>query len=279
MNDANFLPNDLGQCQRLLLAAFRQATERERRLANAERKAQAAEQRAFESQQQATDLGRVLDETAASFEQLRQEHAATLEELAWYKRWVHGRRSERLADGEGQGHLFDLVPQDAEVAGNLEPSEPLPPIAAGRRRRRRRELDLSRLPHHRHESELPVAETICDCCGRQKDRIGEDVTTILEHVPARLEVHEYVRGKYACRYCKNGVSSPPPPPRPIARGIAGPGLVAEIIVSKFGDHLPLYRLEDIFVRCGVHFARTTLCDWWRLRPICCSLFTTYNARW
>jgi hypothetical protein len=67
--------------------------------------------------------------------------------------------------------------------------------------------------------------------------------------------------KYACRYCKNGVSSPPPPPRPIARGIAGPGLVAEIIVSKFSDHLPLYRLEDIFVRCGVHFARSTLCDW------------------
>jgi hypothetical protein len=74
-------------------------------------------------------------------------------------------------------------------------------------------------------------------------------------------VHEYVRGKYACRYCKNGVSSPPPPLRPIARGIAGPGLVAEIIVSKFSDHLPLYRLEDIFVRCGVHFARSTLCDW------------------
>src|SRR3990170_7485305 len=87
------------------------------------------------------------------------------------------------------------------------------------------------------------------------------VTTILEHVPAKLEVHEYVRGKYACRYCKNGVCSPPPPPRPIARGIAGPGLIAEIIVSKFGDHLPLYRLEDIFVRCGVHFARSTLCDW------------------
>jgi len=266
MNDADFLPNDLGQCQRLLLAAFREATERERRLADAERKAahaqrqaQAALQHASESQQRVTDLGRVLDETAASFEQLRQEHAATLEELAWYKRWVHGRRSERLADGEGQGHLFDCTPPAAEAASDFELTEPLPAVA--RPRRRRRELDLSRLPHHRHESELSAPEKICDCCGRQKDRIGEDVTTVVEHVPPRLEVHEYVRGKYACRYCKNGVSSPPPPPRPIARGIAGPGLVAEIIVSKFGDHLPLYRLEDIFVRCGVHFARSTLCDW------------------
>ena len=261
MDDANFLPSDLGQCQRLLLAAFREATERERRLADAERKAKAAERLASESERQVTDLGRVLDETAASFAQLSEEHAATLEELAWYKRWVHGRRSERFADGEGQGHLFDLTPPATEVAGDLQLSEPLPPATAPRRRRRRRELDLSGLPHHRHESEPRVAEQICNCCGRQQDRIGEDVTTILEHVPARLEVHEYVRGKYACRYCKHGVSSPPPPPRPIARGIAGPGLIAEIIVSKFGDHLPLYRLEDIFVRCGVHFARSTLCDW------------------
>ncbi len=260
MNDAAFLPNDLDQCQRLLLAAFREATEHERRLADAERKAQAAEERATESQRQVTDLGRVLDETAASFEQLREEHAVTLEELAWYKRWVHGRRSERLTDGEGQGQLFDLAPPAAEAANDLELTEPVP-AAAPRRRRRRRELDLSRLPRHRHESELSAAEKTCDGCGRHKDRIGEDVTTILEHVPARLEVHEYVRGKYACRYCKNGVSSPPPPPRPIARGIAGPGLVAEIVVSKFSDHLPLYRLEDIFVRCGVHFPRSTLCDW------------------
>jgi transposase len=254
MNDADFLPNDLAACQRLLLAAFREATEHERRLADAER-------RANESQQQVIDLGRVLDVTAASFEQLREEHAATREELAWYKRWVHGRRSERLAEGEGQGHLFDVTPPAAERTDDNEPSAPLPPIAAGRPRRRRRELDLSRLPHHRHEPELSAAEKICDCCGRPKDRIGEDVTTVVEHMPAKLEVHEYVRGKYACRYCKNGVSSPPPPPRPIVRGIAGPGLVAEIVVSKFSDHLPLYRLEDIFVRCGVHFARSTLCDW------------------
>jgi len=192
MDDADFLPNDLGQCQRLLLAAFREATESEcrladaeRRAADAERKAQAAQQRAAESQQQATDLGQVLDETAASFEQLRKEHAATLEELAWYKRWVHGRRSERLADGEGQGHLFDLARPAAEAASDRELAEPLP-AAAGRPRRRRRELDLSRLPHHRHESELSAAERICDGCGRHKDRIGEDVTTVVEHVPPRL---------------------------------------------------------------------------------------------
>ena len=94
-----------------------------------------------------------------------------------------------------------------------------------------------------------------------KDRIGEEVTRILEYVPSKLEVHEHVRPKYACRYCKDGVSSPPPPQRPIARGIAGPGLIAQIAVSKFGDHLPLYRQEDIFARHGLHLSRSTLCDW------------------
>jgi transposase len=70
-----------------------------------------------------------------------------------------------------------------------------------------------------------------------------------------------VRPKYACRYCKNGVVSPPPPERPIARGIAGPGLIAQIVVSKFSDHQPLYRQEDFFARHGLHIARSTQCDW------------------
>ena len=66
--------------------------------------------------------------------------------------------------------------------------------------------------------------------------------------------------------------SPPPPERPIARGIAGPGLIAQIVVSKFGDHLPLYRQEDFFVRHGLHIARSTQCDWVKataepLRPL------------
>ena len=71
----------------------------------------------------------------------------------------------------------------------------------------------------------------------------------------------HVRPKYACRYCQDGVASPPPPARPIARGIAGPGLIAQIVVAKFGDHLPLYRQEDFFTRHGLHIPRSTQCDW------------------
>jgi transposase len=244
MDYANPFPSDLTQCHQLLIAAHQQSVELERQ--------------AEEARQQVAELNRVLDETSDSYAQLQQELAARLEELAWYKRWVHGRRRERVVEGDGQRHLFDLTPPSDVPA-------PAPPEArqeiAGHARRRRRELDLSRLPHHRHELDLSAEEKVCDCCGRAKDRIGEDITKILEHVPSKLEVHEHVRPKYACRYCKNGVASPPPPQRPIARGIAGPGLIAQIVVSKFGDHLPLYRQEDIFVRHGLHIARSTLCDW------------------
>ncbi len=259
MDREHNIPDDLAECQRLLLAAFKQTVQLERRAHNVEQRVAESQQRIAQSEQRAAELDRVLDATSASFQELREEHASTLEELAWYKRWVHGRRRERIVEGEGQQHLFDLAsPKETEVPAPTE--EPRQQIA-GHARRRQRKLDLSRLPHHRHELDLPEAEKTCSCCGRAKDRIGEDVTTILEHVPSKLEVHEHVRPKYACRYCKNGVSSPPPPERPIARGIAGPGLIAQIVVSKFGDHLPLYRLEDIFVRHGLHIARSTLCDW------------------
>jgi len=257
MDDATRLPNDLVQCQQLLLAAFQEATQRERHVVDAER--------------QVTELTRVLDNTAASYEELQQTHQATLDELNALKRWIHGRRRERIVEGEGQQHLFDLQPPEVAEPEELTREEPQQQVAA-HSRRRRRELDLDKLPHYRHELDISAAEKTCGCCGRAKDRIGEDETKILDYVPAKLEVHVHVRPKYACRYCKNGVVSPPPPERPIARGIAGPGLIAQIVVSKFGDHQPLYRQEDFFSRHGLHIGRSTQCDWVKaaaelLRPL------------
>jgi transposase len=231
MDDAPALPNDLDKCHQLLLAAFREASE----------------------------LERVLDETAASYQSLQATHQAALEELSALKRWIYGRRTEKIVEGEGQYHLFDLEHCSPAVTP-LEPRQELSrPATTGRRRRR--ELDLDTLPHFRHEHDLSEADKHCSGCGRAKDRIGQDESRILEYAPAKLEVHVYIRPKYACRYCKEGVMSPPPPVRPIARGIAGPGLIAQILVAKFGDHLPLYRQEDFFTRHGLHIPRSTLCDW------------------
>ena len=94
-------------------------------------------------------------------------------------------------------------------------------------------------------------------------RIGEDESRELEFIPAQLHVNVHILPKYACPTCRDGVASPPVPPKPVPGGIAGPGLVAFVVVSKFADHLPLYRLEDILTRHGVYLARSTLCDWVR----------------
>jgi transposase len=251
MDGSDFLPTDLHECQRLLLAAFQQATHLERRV--------------VESEQQVAELNRVLSETSASYGLLQQEHAATLDELAWYKRWAYGRRRERFEEGEGQGHLFALEanpPASNEVVESTNSGDGID-VQGYRRRRKKREIDWDKLPQIRHEHDLSEEEKICSCCGRPMDRIGEDVARALELQPAKLEAHIHVRPKYACRCCKHGVCAAPLPPRPIPGGIAGPGLVAEVLVSKFGDHLPLYRLEDILVRYGVYLSRSTLCDWVR----------------
>jgi hypothetical protein len=187
MDGNDFLPNDLAQCQRLLLVAFQQARQLERRTAESERKA--------------AELNRVLDETTASYEALQQEHAATLDEMEWYKRWAYGRRRERFNEGEGQGHLFDL---DAGLPANDNPTEFTSPdhgidVQGHRRRRKKREIDWDKLRQIRHEHDLPEEENICSCCGRPMDRIGEDITRELELQPAKLEAHIHVRPKYACR--------------------------------------------------------------------------------
>jgi len=232
MDDAHTLPDDLAECHQLLLAAFREAAE----------------------------LERVLDQTAASYAELKETHQAAIDELDRLKRWIYGRRRERILEGEGQQHLFNLQPPTTATTDDSLQQQPRYQVP-GHSRRRRRELDLDKLPHYRHELDVQPVEKICTCCGRAKDRIGEDLTKILDYVPPKLEVHVHVRPKYACRWCKNGVVSPPPPERPIVRGIAGPGLIAQIVVSKFSDHLPLYRQEDFFTRHGLHIARSTQCDW------------------
>jgi transposase len=160
MDGSDFLPNDLRQCQELLLAAFQQATQLERRV--------------VESEQQVAELNRVLGETATSYQELQQEHAATLDELAWYKRWTYGRRRERFSEGEGQGHLFDLDPGPPADTDLPEPTsaDDAIDVQGHRRRRKKREIDWDKLPQIRHEHDLSEEEKLCSCCGRPMDRIG-----------------------------------------------------------------------------------------------------------
>jgi transposase len=251
------LPDDPEQCRRLLDDLLSRNDELRQQAEDAQRRAENAQHRIDE-------LQRVLEATAADYSQLQEKHAELAETLALLRRYVFGPRRERLHDDPGQGHLFDLHDTGLEI----EASTPAEPDAAGpgerpRAARPRGRNSLDHLPHHRIEHDLPEVEKTCPCCGGAKHRIGEDLSRELEFTPAKLEVNVHVLPKYACPKCRDGVASPPVPPKPIPGGIAGPGLVAYVLVGKFSDHLPLYRLEDILTRHGVHLSRSTLCDWVR----------------
>ena len=220
------------------LAAYKQSVALEQHAAQAEQHATQAEQRVAQSEQHVAELSRVLDETAASYQELQQTHAATLDALAWYKRWAFGRKRERFAEGQGQGHLFDWdldLPAGADLPEPASSDNQDLEVRGHRRRRKKRKIDWDKLPQVRHDHALSDEEKSCSCCGRPMDRIGEDVTRELEYQPPKLEAYIHVRPQYACRRCKDGVRAAPLPPRPIPGGIAGPGLITEVFVSKFDD--------------------------------------------
>ena len=146
---------------------------------------------------------------------------------------------------------FPTLPPEPAVRESKTPAQP----------RRSRKPDYDRLPQVRIEHDVPEADKVCSHCGDLKARIGEDEARVLQFIPARFELHVHVLPKYACSHCRDGVTAPPPPPRPLSGCIAGPGLLSEIVVSKFAEHSTLYRYEDISTRYGLHLSRSTLCDW------------------
>jgi transposase len=110
--------------------------------------------------------------------------------------------------------------------------------------------------------EIDVTDADKQCaCGHAKTRIGESIAEKLEYEPASFVVIETMRAKYACPHCHDGVVEAPAPPQAIEKSLAGEGLLAHVVVSKYVDHLPLYRLEQIFARERIDLSRTTLCDW------------------
>lgn len=175
-----------------------------------------------------------------------------------------GPRSERLDPNQGQ--LFDTTGSDTtsgEAAGDdsLAAKPRTVEVPAHRRKIGGRRPLPDDLPRERREYELSPEERVCPGCGQERQRIGEETSEQLEFVPAKLVVIQHVRFKYACRPCQEHVAIAAKPPQPIERGLPGPGLLATIITNKYGDHLPLYRLEEIFLRHGVELSRSTMCGW------------------
>ncbi len=166
-----------------------------------------------------------------------------------------GRRSERLDDDQLLLGLEDLDADIARAKADLPPEAP-------RKEQKPGLDDRPSLPDHlpREDMTLDIDAGACPCCGGAVHEIGETVSEMLDYVPARLRVLRIRRPKYGCRACGT-IHQAPAPERPIAKGLASAGLLAHVLVSKYCDHLPLYRQSQIFARQGVDLNRSTLANW------------------
>jgi transposase len=201
----------------------------------------------------------MLRELLATVAQLRATIDKQQAHIHYLVRMTFGRRSERALGPT----LFDgVVSPETEPPPPPEATKETTVVVQRGHGRRPRSADL---PREREVIDLTEAEKACPCCGAQRVRIGEDVSTRLEYRPACLFHREIARPTYLCRRCEQAgqdvqAAQAPLPPEPIPRSTVGAGLLAHVIVSKWVDHLPLYRLESILARLGWEVSRSTLCD-------------------
>jgi len=233
------IPDDLPTCQELLRAALGRLRELERLL---------------------HDMECQLDQTCSTTEELQRSYACLKEEYLALKRLFFGPRRERLPEAPGQLHLFhaDAPPSVPDEPAETAPDEESP--SPKRKKGHGRRPIPDHLPRTDVPHDVPPEARVCNC-GREKARIGEDVTEQLEYQPGKVFVYRHIYPKYACSCCKDGVTSAEPAASPIEGGLAGPGLLAYVLVNKFSDHLPTYRQQDVLARHGIFLARSTLCGW------------------
>jgi transposase len=199
--------------------------------------------------------------------------------LAKLRRERIGRHSERLDPGQ-LALLFEtmiaqggeLAPPDLEAEARedaaldreIHDAEQAHADTQGKprsRHARRQAWQTRDVERHVHDVELPPDARTCETCHREKDDIGFDTTHRLEYVPGHFIDHEYHDHKYACRYCKDGVTTAPAPPQVLERSAADASVLAHVVVSKYADHTPLHRLHRIYARSGVEIPVSTLADW------------------
>jgi transposase len=202
----------------------------------------------------------------------RQEREGVQQRLDQLLRRLYGPKAERFDPNQPW-----LIPELAVAA------EPAPPPAPERELKQtsarkppqqghgRKPLPKDLL-RRRREHTLSEAERLCPCCGEVCQKFGEEISEQLDYIPAKPFVWEHVRFKYACPKCHDYVTTAPVPAAVIDKGLPGPGLLAQIVASKYADHLPLHRLERIFARHQIDLKRSTMCTWMarvatRLRPV------------
>jgi transposase len=193
-------------------------------------------------------------------------------QIAKLRRMQFGRSSEKVTRQIEQLELQleELETAEAEEIAKADAEDRPAPVRARSKAKRKP------LPEHLPRQEVihePADDGACTCpdCGGGMAKLGEDVTEVLDYIPGRFRVIRHVRPKYACKAC-DAITQAPAPAMPTPRGRATPATLAHLLVSKYCDHLPLYRQSEIYARDGLDLDRSTLCDWvgqaaWLLQPI------------
>ncbi len=198
----------------------------------------------------------LVDEKEVTIKHHRTREAQLTHELALLKRHRYGRRSEGMSDHQ-VSLLQEQIDEDmAAMETELAQVAVENPPKARKQSPKRNPLP-PQLPRAviRHEPD----STLCSC-GCQMTRIGEDVSEKLDYEPGTFRVEQHVRGKWACQSCET-ITQSPVELHVIDRGIPTTGLLAQVLVSKYADHLPLYRQQQIYARAEVELSRSTLSDW------------------
>jgi transposase len=251
--DAHSLPNDVAALKALLLAERKEL----RRVVTQHQQVVTQHQR-FVAQNETV---------LAEYDQTIQSQQRTIEQqaqqIARLLRRQYGPKQERIDPDQLLLFTSEELEELAAELSQPEETEEEEERSSPRRKRKghgRRKLPAD-LPREQKIYELSAEERTCPCCGHERQEIGSESSEQLEVVPAQVKIIEHVRKKYACRHCQEQVAIAAKPPQPIEKGLPGPGLLAHTVLAKYGDHLPLYRQEDILARHGVLIRRSTLCDW------------------
>jgi transposase len=192
-----------------------------------------------------------------------------------------GRKAETLPEEQMLLGLEDVQ----QVAACTEAGQDETAQEGRAERARKRRVNRGALPAHlpRIEVVVDIDDKTCPCCQGELHRIGEDKSERLDMVPAQFRVVVTRRPKYACRACEDGVVQAQAPARLIEGGLPTEATVAQVLVSKYADHLPLYRQAQIYARQGIHLDRSTLADWvghaaFHLRPLHERVLAALRAR-
>jgi transposase len=245
MDDASAiaeLPDDTSLLKKLLLERHSLLVEQEARI---------------------TDLQRQRDEMEVA--KLRLEM-----ELLRLKKWYYGPRADRLDVGQlllEFAVALEQRPVNEQDLAQAAADDVASTAGVRRVKRGRRNIGaLDKLPIVQKVHDLTTDQKPCPCCGNAREKIGQESTWQIEFFPGHFTRVEHVQVKYACKHCEHNADNPQitlaeKPLQPIDKGMAGPGLLAYVITSKYADHLPLYRLESIFGRNGFEIDRSTMSVW------------------